>query len=233
VRIQDEDGARGAITVEVLGFLDAAAYGFLLPGDALMMVVDDEVLDRLSGRSAWTRFDVAVADAEESAGVAEKLRTGVARNRGARVEDLRETDANQKGLLLQLSILLYGLVVVISLIGALNIVNTIGASLILRTREIGMLRAVGMSDSQLKGMIGLEGVLYGLASSVPGSIVGLLVGRLLFASVNSIQEIPWSVPWVQVIGACTVAILIGVLASLTPLRRIRRSTVVESLRGEE
>ena len=175
VRIQDEAGEHDPITVEVLGFLDAPAYGFLLPTDALQMVVSDEVLVRLTGRSAWTRFDVAVTDAGSSAEVADRFRVGIARARGARVEDLRETDANQKGLVLQLSILLYGLVTVISLIGALNIVNTIGASLILRTRELGMLRAVGMTDGQLRGMVALEGVLYGLASSVPGSIIGIFV----------------------------------------------------------
>ena len=78
----------------------------------------------------------------------------------------------QKSSLLQMKILMYGFIVVVSLIGAVNIINTITTNLILRKKEIASLSAIGMTYKNIKRMISTEGILYGLYGSLYGAIGG-------------------------------------------------------------
>ncbi len=66
------------------------------------------------------------------------------------------------------SIFLYGFVTVIALISCINIINTISTNILLRKREIAMIKAVGMSQKSIKRMISLEGVLYGIYAAIFG-----------------------------------------------------------------
>jgi putative ABC transport system permease protein len=221
------------VELVVLGFARALTWSAVTDGEAVGVIMSAETFAAVTGKDTYTRFDVALADKARAREVAEILRAVPARAHGARVEDFTNAERENAGIVLQISILLYGLVAVITLIGALNIVNTIGTSLILRVREFGMLRAVGMTDRQLRGMVGLEGLLYGLYSAVPGSVIGLLLARLLFSNVNTVRAIPWIVPWQQMLGACAGAIALGVLSALVPMRGLARQSVVESIRAEE
>jgi len=228
-----ESGAMAPMEVVVLGFARTLTWSAVMDQNAVGVIMMAETFKAVTGKDTYTRFDVAVAEGSRPADLAALLRVAPARAHGARVEDFSETERQTTGIVLQISILLYGLVAVISLIGALNIVNTIGTSLILRVREFGMLRAVGMTDGQLRGMVSLEGLLYGLYSAVPGSLIGLLVARWLFSNMNTVRAIPWTLPWPQMLGACIGAVVLGVLSALVPMRGIGRLSVVESIRAEE
>jgi len=232
VRGSREPGA-AATEVVVVGIVRGFSTGSVLDQKALGVVMAEETFRSVTGKATYVRFDVSLKDSSRAADVASLLRVVPAKAHGARVEDFSETERATAGIVLQISILLYGLVTVISLIGALNIVNTIGTSLILRVREFGMLRAVGMTDGQLRGMVSLEGLLYGLYSAVPGSLIGIAAAWLLLSNVNNVRVISWSVPWAQVVGACVGAIVLGVLSALVPMRGIGRLSVVESIRAEE
>lgn len=70
---------------------------------------------------------------------------------------------------LQLVILMYGFIAVISFIGAVNIINTITTNLVLRRKEIASLNAIGMTYKNIRFMILTEGVLYGLYGVFTGS----------------------------------------------------------------
>jgi putative ABC transport system permease protein len=228
-----EPASLAPVNVKVLGFIDTLTWSPVLDSAAIGLVATEELFRSLTGKDTYTRFDIAVTQKAQSPEVADILRVVPAQAHTARVEDFSGTERARAEIALQISILLYGLVVVISLIGALNIVNTIGTSLILRVREFGMLRAVGMTDGQLRGMVALEGMLYGLYAALPGSALGLLVFWLLFSNVSRVQTIALQVPWLQIIGACVAAMAIGILSALAPLRRIGKLSVVESIRAEE
>jgi putative ABC transport system permease protein len=149
------------------------------------------------------------------------------------VVDLSEMQASQEGIRLQFSILLYGLVAVVSLIGALNIVNTITTNLIIRIREFGTLRAVGMSGVQIRAMVRIEAVLYGIWAWVGGSVVGVALTRLMFNNVNSLQEIPWNFPWLSLFAAIAAVLIITMVSAAAPMKRIGAMNIVESIRMTE
>ena len=78
-----------------------------------------------------------------------------------------------------ISIFLYGFVAVITLIGSLNIINTISTNLLLRTKELAMLKAVGMTQNGVKKMVSMEALFYGIIASIYGSIIGTSLSYLL------------------------------------------------------
>ncbi len=132
-----------------------------------------------------------------------------------------------------MSIFLYGFVGVITLIGCVNIFNTISTNLILRTRELSVLRSVGMTRKGIRKMVSLEGVFYGATAAVYGSVIGLGLSYLLFKILIDLREFPWTVPWNNVLTAVLGALLITWAAGYLPLKKINGRNIVEQLRMEE
>jgi putative ABC transport system permease protein len=98
-----------------------------------------------------------------------------------------------------------------------------------RTREIGMLRAVGMTRRQVRRMIRYESVITALMGGVIGIILGLVLGGLLAARVDFIV---FTLPWRQVIVFAVAAIVVGLLAAIFPARRAAKLNVLEALQYE-
>ncbi|MTI70864.1 MAG: ABC transporter permease [Firmicutes bacterium] len=134
----------------------------------------------------------------------------------------------------QIKIMVISLIIVIGLIGFFNIVNTITTNLIIRTREFGMLRAIGITNKQLKKMVRLEGMFYGIVSAFWGSILGTILSFILYLLFK--QEatyMKWNTPWISILGVCVGTIIVGVLATFIPLKRISSMNIVESIRNVE
>ncbi|HZT84847.1 MAG TPA: FtsX-like permease family protein [Gaiellaceae bacterium] len=121
---------------------------------------------------------------------------------------------------------LLALSVVVSLFG---IINTLVLTVFERTRELGMLRAVGMTRRQVRRMIRAESVITALMGGVIGIALGLVLGGLLAARVNFIV---FSLPWGQVIVFAVAAIVVGLLAAIFPARRAGKLNVLEALQYE-
>jgi putative ABC transport system permease protein len=121
---------------------------------------------------------------------------------------------------------LLALSVVVSLFG---IVNTLVLTVFERTRELGMLRAVGMTRRQVRRMIRAESVITALMGGVIGIALGLVLGALLAARVDFIV---FTLPWRQVIIFAVAAVVVGLLAAIFPARRAAKLNVLEALQYE-
>ncbi len=128
--------------------------------------------------------------------------------------------------LLNLLYVLLSLSVVISLFG---IVNTLVLTVFERTRELGMLRAVGMTRRQVRGMIFGESVITALI----GAALALPVGIALAAMVgDAISYAAFTIPWGQLVVFVIAAVIVGLLAAILPARRAARLNVLEALQYE-
>jgi putative ABC transport system permease protein len=147
----------------------------------------------------------------------------------AKVQDREEFKDNQiQGLTSVLNILyvLLALSVIVSLFG---IINTLALSVFERTRELGMLRAIGMTRRQVRRMIRQESVVTALIGAVLGIILGIALGVLLVARIDFIE---FSLPTVTLIIVALAAILVGIVAAILPARRASRLNVLEALQYE-
>jgi putative ABC transport system permease protein len=110
-----------------------------------------------------------------------------------------------------------------------GIVNTLVLTVFERTREIGMLRAIGMTRVQVRKMIRHESVITALMGGVIGIVLGIVLGGLLVYRVDFIQ---FSLPFVSLIVFAVAAIVVGVLAAIFPARRAARLNVLQALQYE-
>ncbi|MSO94537.1 MAG: ABC transporter permease [Thermoleophilia bacterium] len=121
---------------------------------------------------------------------------------------------------------LLALSIVVSLFG---IINTLVLSVFERTREIGMLRAIGMTRSQTRWMIRHESVITSLIGAIIGIILGVILAGLLILKIDLID---FSFPTLQVIVFAVAAVLVGVLAAIFPARRAAKLNPLEALHYE-
>jgi putative ABC transport system permease protein len=121
---------------------------------------------------------------------------------------------------------LLALSVIVSVFG---IVNTLVLTVFERTREIGMLRAIGMTRTQVRRMIRQESVITALIGGVLGIILGIILGGLLIYKVDFIV---FSLPVTSLIVFALAAILVGILAAIFPARRASRLNILEALQYE-
>jgi putative ABC transport system permease protein len=120
------------------------------------------------------------------------------------------------------------LAVFVSIFG---MINTLVLSVYERTREIGMLRAVGMTRRQVRRMIRQESIITALI----GAAIGLPLGIFLAALVNralSEYDVRFAIPWGQLFVLTIVAIVIGILAAIMPARRAAKLNPLEAIAYE-
>jgi putative ABC transport system permease protein len=139
-----------------------------------------------------------------------------------------DTNVDSIATLLNLLYVLLALSVIVALFG---MVNTLVLSVFERTREIGMLRAVGMSRRQVRRMVRQESVITALIGASLGLPLGLLLAGLLSAALSS-EGIGFAVPVGALITFTIVAVIAGVLAAIAPARRAARLDVLKALQYE-
>jgi putative ABC transport system permease protein len=128
--------------------------------------------------------------------------------------------------LLAILYVLLGLAVVVSLFG---IINTLVLSVFERTRELGMLRAIGMSRRQVRRMIRHESVITALLGASFGIPLGVLLALLVGAA---IKYAAFTVPWGTLVVFVLAAIIAGIVAAIFPARRAARLNVLAALQYE-
>jgi putative ABC transport system permease protein len=130
--------------------------------------------------------------------------------------------------LLNLLYALLALSVIVSLVG---IINTLVLTVFERTRELGMLRAVGMTRRQVRMMIRYESIVTSLMGAALGMVVGVFLAALITHALSS-EGIVFAVPWIQIVYFVLAAVVVGVLAAVIPARRAARLNVLEALQYE-
>jgi putative ABC transport system permease protein len=128
-------------------------------------------------------------------------------------------------------ILFYALLAMSVLMSLLGIVNTLNLSVHERTRELGMLRAIGMTRRQARVLIRNESVITAAIGSLVGVALGIFLAWVVIRSLSS-EGIVFSLPWLQVAGVLAVGLLAGVLAAVPPARRAARLDLLAAIAHE-
>jgi putative ABC transport system permease protein len=131
----------------------------------------------------------------------------------------------------QLLSLLYALLAVSVVISIFGIVNTLVLSIYERTREIGMLRAIGTTRRQMRRIVRYESVITSVIGGVLGIALGVFFAWIVTTRLGA-QGITFSVPWVQLGIFLVLAALVGVLAAVLPARRAARIDILAAIHYE-
>lgn len=188
----------------------ANGLGITLPAQQFIVAEPDADLDRLAADLAATVAPyvvISVQDADEFAG-----------------SIVEQVDA--------MITILYALLALSVIIAILGIVNTLAMSVLERTREIGLLRAVGLSRARLAGVVSWESVLIALFAALVGAAVGLAIAAGLPAVFRSQGLTQLVIPWNHFSNLLGGAVVVGLLAALWPALRAARMPVLDAVSSD-
>jgi putative ABC transport system permease protein len=193
--------------------VSTAGYGALFPKPQTFMVV----------AKAQPGADIAATQ--------KAIEAALASAPTAEVQTAAEYKESTVDLVNQLLTLVYGLLALSVIISLFGIVNTLVLAVYERTREIGLVRAIGMSRGQVRATVRYESVI----TSIIGAIMGIVVG-VLFAWVVTTrfagQGITFSVPVGQLVVFLVLAVVVGVIAAILPARRASRIDILQAIHYE-
>jgi putative ABC transport system permease protein len=129
----------------------------------------------------------------------------------------------------QLLGLVYALLALAVIIALLGIGNTLALSIFERTQELGLLRAVGMTRSQLRSTIRWESVIIALQGTVLGLLIGMFFGWTLVTALNRHATSVFSIPYTTLAVVVVLAAVAGVAAAILPARRAAKLNVLRAV----
>jgi putative ABC transport system permease protein len=132
----------------------------------------------------------------------------------------------------QLVLIIFALLGLALVIAVLGIVNTLALSVIERTREVGLLRAIGLSRGQLRLMITLESVVIAVLGALLGVVLGICFGVVMMYAVRDQGLEVISVPWSQLVWFLAASVIVGVLAAFFPARRAGHLDILRAIATE-
>jgi putative ABC transport system permease protein len=172
----------------------------------------------------------ALAEGADPATVKARVETAIEEFPSVSVEDTAEFRQTQQGLIDQVIALINYLLAFALFVAFLGVINTIGLSVLERTREIGLLRAVGMTRRQVKATIRWESVMICLFGAALGLGLGALAAwALIVGALPDELSTSLAVPWRSLLFTVLVAAVAGMVAAALPARRAARLDVLDAI----
>jgi putative ABC transport system permease protein len=131
----------------------------------------------------------------------------------------------------QFLIMLYVLLALSVIISICGMINTLALAVYERTRELGMLRAVGMTRWQARTMIGSESVITALIGAAIGLPLGMLLAALVTRALEQ-YEVRYAIPLTSLLAFAVVAVIVGLVAAIMPAQRAAKLNVLQALQYE-
>ena len=219
LRVKTSTGS--TVTLRVAGVYDDKGH---LLGD--ITVTDDQIArDFAAGKDNYLFIAATGGDATKTA-IKRALKSDFPQTEALTNSEFIDNQAGQIDQLLALIYALLALAIIVSLFG---IVNTLVLSITERTRELGMLRAIGTSRRQVRRMIRYEAIITALIGGILGAILGVILSVLVS---RPLSDFKLSIPVGSLIALLILSAFAGVAAAVLPARRAAKLDVLEALAYE-
>ncbi|WP_277668997.1 FtsX-like permease family protein [Caproiciproducens galactitolivorans] len=187
-------------------------------------VTTEKLFKELTGESAFKVIDIQLNKSGQEQTIDEIK--GLL-NSSVLFHDYRQKNAETNQTFLTMAVFIYGFVAVIALIGALNLINTMFTSVVAKTRNLGIMRAIGMSGIQLNKMVLVEALAYCIIGYVAGCILGIALQKALIYNFLPRLAATWTFPIIQIPAIFIVILLVTIISIISPLNRIKSKGIPE------
>ena len=195
-----------------------------------IVLPEDYVRDRLATPTSCTLFFATTG--HEAA--MEELEA-IARDEDLNADALYDRYAsseNDRNFVLIIKVFAYGFITLISLIAVANVFNTVSTNLLLRRREMAMLRSVGMTGKGFRRMLSYECLLYGAKALLYGLPVAVLVTWWIYRSTGTVYETSFTLPWGAVAVAVGAVFAVVIASMVYAWSKLRKDNTIDALRSE-
>lgn len=198
--------------------------------DGIDVITSSNYLEKLFGEN---NYDVVYANAkkgEDHDAINKKLGEIGSKVPGTITTDMVQDKAADDRSLKQDKLYSYGIVAILFAISIFNIINNVSYNLTSRTSEFGMLRAIGISEKDFKKMIAYEGLFYGIISSVIVVVGGIILQTRMYETYGFVDYgMDFVINYKLYILIVIVNIIVGLLSTYLPARKIKESSIVEAI----
>jgi putative ABC transport system permease protein len=219
-------GSGRATSLEVAATYNPPPFYQLLGSVSILKGKFDQLYDR--GRNQFTFINVP---GDPTPANEEPIEKALATFPDAKVQTREAWITEQDEEFNQFLIMLYVLLALSVIISIFGMINTLALAVFERTRELGMLRAVGMTRWQARTMIGTESVITALIGAAIGLPLGMFLAALVTRALDQ-YEVRYVIPLTPLIAFALVAVLVGLVAAIMPAQRAARLNVLEALQYE-
>lgn len=219
--------------VKVLAILKDSPFNFAVEGRGIKIITTKQMTEKLIGKDIKpSALNIKLKDTKLESAAKNHIEPIISGAENLKLINIIDQNRKTNASILMVKILLFGFVIVVSLIGCVNIINTLTTNIILRKREFAALKCIGLTQKGLRKMITLEGMLYGIVGSIYGSIIGSILSYVLFNNMNGVREQVYRLPIDSIAIGLAGAMLIGYISIQAPLRRIKKENLIDAVRED-
>ncbi len=216
------------VTIKVIGIISELPVSIGSNSQGPMIFLSNSSFQKMTGINDYSKFEIYGTDEIDG----EKIRKISKRVPGRGFTSYKEAIEMNRKKNLKTRILLLSISFIIGAIGLLNLINTISTNLIVRKREMGMLRAIGIKQKQLRNMLIYESAFLGGFSAILGGVFGLLISFLSFRILKEkATYLIWNVPWLSLVLVVFITVIVSILATIPSVKKISTMNIIEAVQN--
>lgn len=198
------------------------------------VIVSEDTFSKATNSKAYQAININLKEGANDKKVYDEILKTTIKVKGAMARNIIEEKRNSDAMYEKSRVFNAAIVVVLFVIAVVNVVNNISQSIVDRTNEFGMLRAVGLNNKDFRNMIIFEGIIYTAISSLIIIFVSLILNKTTYDSFGvSKLGIEFSIRYIDYISIIVINALIGVLATYLPAKKLEKVSVVEMININE
>lgn len=230
----EEDVTIAAVSSHFPDFVSSQfSYGTMLPLVTRLSCMDSVAQQMWNGRAdTWYQNYRMMAQSPNAAALYDQVESLEQQDYYAYVYNLEAERQHTQMTMLVMAVFTYGFVVLISLVCAANIFNTVSTGIALRAREFAMLRSVGLTPKGFNRMLDCETLFYGLKALLWGVPLSVGFSYWLYRALTGGFEFPFSLPFgAYLVAVAAVFLLVG-SSMLYARRKVKKLNIAETIKNE-
>lgn len=207
-----------------------------ISGDvSFMFILSNSSMEKYFGIKSYDSINIDVDNKKDINIIKNKLSSLLKSNTFMNVTSIDEQRKSFERANYVVRVILLSFCIMMLVVSVVNIINTIGISVLLRKKELGMLRAVGVSRQGIRKIIIDEGMIYGVIGSILGLILSVFGTYLIYLALRAefLDNEPFTILYISILLVSIISIAVSVVVSVPAARKATKETIVESIKTIE